>query len=137
MSFNSARLSAATEAKPGITGSCPADVFPQAWSPFAIHPTSHIDHLSSPPSPSLPPSLVQVELRLLAHLSRDKRLLSLLRSAGNAGDVFQLIATTWLRAAGMSDAHLRALSAAEQTWALGCMGAWVNERGRGLKLRSS
>lgn len=40
----------------------------------------------------------QIELRLLAHMSGDVRLASLLRSAGVAGDAFALIARSWLQA---------------------------------------
>lgn len=39
----------------------------------------------------------QVELRILAHLSGDRRLQALLCTAGPAGDVFCAIAAAWLR----------------------------------------
>ena len=43
---------------------------------------------------------MQVELRVLAHLSGDAELIRLLRQAGAAGDAFQLIASTWLGSGG-------------------------------------
>ncbi|KAK9804751.1 hypothetical protein WJX72_003400 [[Myrmecia] bisecta] len=39
----------------------------------------------------------QIELRVLAHLSGDSTLIRLLQQAGARGDVFSLIASTWLR----------------------------------------
>ena len=39
----------------------------------------------------------QIELRVLAHLSGDSRLIHILRQAGVSGDAFGLIARTWLR----------------------------------------
>lgn len=39
----------------------------------------------------------QVELRVLAHLSGDTKLIQILRQAGVGGDAFALIAKTWLR----------------------------------------
>ena len=39
----------------------------------------------------------QIELRVLAHLSRDVKLIEVLRQAGASGDAFALIAKTWLR----------------------------------------
>lgn len=39
----------------------------------------------------------QVELRVLAHLSRDPQLIHILTQAGLQGDAFALIAKTWLR----------------------------------------
>lgn len=39
----------------------------------------------------------QIELRVLAHLSGDARLIQVLRQAGTKGDAFALIAKTWLR----------------------------------------
>ena len=39
----------------------------------------------------------QMELRILAHLSQDKRLIRLLNLAGKQGDVFERIAVTLLR----------------------------------------
>lgn len=38
----------------------------------------------------------QIELRVLAHMSNDQRLIALLRQAGPQGDAFQLIARSWL-----------------------------------------
>ena len=43
------------------------------------------------------PWLCALQLRLLAHLSRDPSLQRLLRAAGPAGDVFCTIAAAWLR----------------------------------------
>ncbi len=39
----------------------------------------------------------QIELRVLAHLSGDLKLIQILRQAGVGGDAFALIAKTWLR----------------------------------------
>ncbi len=39
----------------------------------------------------------QIELRVLAHLSGDTKLIEILRQAGVGGDAFALIAKTWLR----------------------------------------
>jgi len=39
----------------------------------------------------------QIELRVLAHLSSDIKLIEILRQAGVGGDAFALIAKTWLR----------------------------------------
>ena len=39
----------------------------------------------------------QIELRVLAHLSGDIKLIQILRQAGVGGDAFALIAKTWLR----------------------------------------
>ena len=39
----------------------------------------------------------QIELRLLAHLSGDPKLILVLRQAGVSGDAFALIANMWLR----------------------------------------
>ena len=39
----------------------------------------------------------QIELRVLAHLSGDVKLIQILRQAGVGGDAFALIAKTWLR----------------------------------------
>ena len=39
----------------------------------------------------------QIELRVLAHLSGDPKLIQILRQAGVRGDAFALIANTWLR----------------------------------------
>ena len=39
----------------------------------------------------------QIELRVLAHLSGDPKLIQILRQAGASGDAFALIARTWLR----------------------------------------
>ena len=41
----------------------------------------------------------QIELRVLAHLSGDPKLIQILRQAGAGGDAFALIARTWLRQA--------------------------------------
>ena len=41
----------------------------------------------------------QVELRVLAHLSGESKLIQILRQAGVSGDAFALIAKTWLRRA--------------------------------------
>lgn len=46
---------------------------------------------------------VQIELRVLAHLSGDPALVALLRQAGAAGDAFQLIASTWLGSGAYCD----------------------------------
>ena len=50
--------------------------------------------MGRPPAPAA--WLPQVELRVLAHLSGDQRLVGILRQAGAAGDAFQLIARNWL-----------------------------------------
>lgn len=42
----------------------------------------------------------QIELRILAHLSGDMELTSLLCKAGSEGDVFRLIASAWLKGSG-------------------------------------
>lgn len=39
---------------------------------------------------------MQVELRVLAHLSGDAQLVQLLRRVGAGGDAFNAIASTWL-----------------------------------------
>lgn len=50
-------------------------------------------------------SIVQIELRVLAHLSGDAQLVQLLRRAGAGGDAFNAIASTWLGSGGIKQAH--------------------------------
>ena len=52
----------------------------------------------------------QIELRVLAHLSGDARLMDILRQAGVSGDAFALIAKTWLRQPNASGRWLKCCS---------------------------
>ncbi len=48
---------------------------------------------------------MQVELRVLAHLSGDAALVRLLQQAGPCGDAFKHIAHSWLGAGGYNCVH--------------------------------
>lgn len=78
------------EARSADSNSCPAA--------GALHEVNIRDaFVAGPGCILLAADYSQVELRVLAHLSGDSKLIQVLRQAGSSGDAFALIAKTWLR----------------------------------------
>lgn len=67
-------------------------------------------------------NLVQIELRVLAHLSGDAQLVQLLRRVGAGGDAFNAIASTWLGSGGQAHGAWRAGCCSLKS---GC-GIWIS-----------
>lgn len=61
---------------------------------------------------------MQIELRLVAHLSQDAALLEVLSQAGPAGDAFSLLASRWLRKGSQGSPLLRTATCRVQPYAL-------------------
>ena len=69
----------------------------------------------------------QIELRVLAHLSGDLKLIEVLRQAGANGDAFALIAKTWLRSRNSSGLLLQKRKGKSMPVGMGYGKPWTDQ----------